>query len=78
VTLTNASAITVTVAPSLYAIGEQINFAQLGAGQVTFQGGAGVTVFQQVQQRQLRNLRAQGIQLPRLSAQPARQLVNCW
>jgi hypothetical protein len=44
VTLTNASAITVTVAPSLYAIGEQINFAQLGAGQVTFQGGAGVTV----------------------------------
>jgi hypothetical protein len=44
VTLTNASAITVTLAPSLYAIGEQINFAQLGAGQVTFQGGAGVTV----------------------------------
>jgi hypothetical protein len=44
VTLTNASAIAVTIAPSLYAIGEQINFAQLGAGQVTFQGGAGVTV----------------------------------
>lgn len=44
VTLTNASAIAVTVAPSLYAVGEQINFAQLGAGQVTFQGGAGVTV----------------------------------
>jgi hypothetical protein len=44
VTLTNASAITVTIAPSLYAIGEQINFAQMGAGQVTFQGGAGVTV----------------------------------
>jgi hypothetical protein len=44
VTLTNASAITVTLAPSLYAIGEQINFAQLGSGQVTFQGGAGVTV----------------------------------
>jgi len=44
VTLTNASAITVTIAPGLYSIGEQINFAQLGAGQVTFQGGAGVTV----------------------------------
>jgi len=44
VTLTNASAIAVTVAPSLYSVGEQINFAQLGAGQVTFQGGAGVTV----------------------------------
>jgi hypothetical protein len=44
VTLTNASPITVTVAPSLYAVGEQINFAQLGAGQVTFQGGVGVTV----------------------------------
>jgi len=44
VTLSNASAIAVTVAPSLYAVGEQINFAQLGAGQVTFQGGAGVTV----------------------------------
>ena len=44
VTLTNASPITVTVAPGLYAVGEQINFAQLGAGQVTFQGGSGVTV----------------------------------
>jgi hypothetical protein len=44
VTLTNASAITVTIAPSLYAVGEQINFSQLGAGQVTFQGGAGVTI----------------------------------
>ena len=44
VTLTNASAITVTIAAGLYSIGEQINFAQLGAGQVTFQGDAGVTV----------------------------------
>jgi hypothetical protein len=44
VTLTNASAITVTIAAGLYAIGEQINFAQLGAGQVTFQGDTGVTV----------------------------------
>jgi hypothetical protein len=44
VTFTNASAITVTIAPSLYAVGEQINFAQMGAGQVTFQGGSGVTL----------------------------------
>jgi hypothetical protein len=44
VTLTNASAITTTIATGLYAIGEQINFAQLGAGQVTFQGDTGVTV----------------------------------
>lgn len=44
VTLTNASAITVTIAPSLYSVGEQINFSQMGAGQVTFQGGSGVTV----------------------------------
>jgi hypothetical protein len=44
VTLSNASAITVTIAAGLYAVGEQINFAQLGAGQVTFQGDTGVTV----------------------------------
>ena len=44
VTLTNASPITVTIAPSLYAIGEQINFSQMGTGKVTFQGGAGVTI----------------------------------
>jgi hypothetical protein len=44
VTLTNASPITVTIAAALYAVGEQINFAQLGAGQVTFQGDTGVTV----------------------------------
>jgi len=44
VTLSNASAITVTLPPSVYAIGEQINFVQLGAGQVTFAQGAGVTI----------------------------------
>lgn len=44
VTLTNASAITVTIAAGLYAVGEQINFSQMGAGQVTFQGDTGVTV----------------------------------
>jgi hypothetical protein len=44
VTLTNASAITLTLPPSVYAVGEQINFVQLGAGQVTFAQGAGVTI----------------------------------
>jgi hypothetical protein len=47
VTQTNASAITTTIAPQasvLYPIGAQITFAQYGAGQVTIQGGSGVTV----------------------------------
>lgn len=44
VTLSNASAITLTLPPSVYAVGEQINFVQLGAGQVTFAQGAGVTI----------------------------------
>jgi hypothetical protein len=44
VTLSNASAISVTLPPSVYAVGEQINFVQLGAGQVTFAQGAGVTI----------------------------------
>jgi hypothetical protein len=44
VTLTNASAITLTLPPSVYSAGQQIHFAQLGAGQVTFAQGAGVTI----------------------------------
>lgn len=44
VTLSNASAITLTLPPSVYAVGEQINFVQLGAGQVTFAQGSGVTI----------------------------------
>lgn len=44
VTLSNASAITVTLPPSVYSAGEQINFVQLGAGQVTFSQGSGVTI----------------------------------
>jgi hypothetical protein len=44
VTLSNASAITLTLPPSVYAVGEQINFVQFGAGQVTFAQGAGVTI----------------------------------
>jgi hypothetical protein len=44
VTLTNASAITLTLPPSVYSAGQQIHFAQLGAGQVTFAQGSGVTI----------------------------------
>jgi hypothetical protein len=47
VTQTNASAITTTIAPQasvLYPVGAQITFAQFGAGQITIQGGSGVTV----------------------------------
>jgi len=47
VTQTNASAIATTIALNSsvnYPVGAQINFAQLGAGQVTIQGAGGVTV----------------------------------
>lgn len=47
VTLSNASAIAVTIPPNssvAYPTGAQINMAQLGAGQVTVSGGSGVTV----------------------------------
>ena len=46
-TLTNASAIAVTIPPNssvAYPVGAQINAAQLGVGQVTVSGGAGVTI----------------------------------
>lgn len=47
VTLSNASAIAVTIplnSSVAYPIGAQVNFAQLGAGQVTVSGAGGVTV----------------------------------
>jgi len=47
VTLSNASAITVTLPPNssvAYAAGSKIDFIQKGAGQVTFAQGAGVTI----------------------------------
>ena len=47
ITCSNASAITVTIPPNssvAYGIGTQLNFAQLGAGQVTLAAGAGVTL----------------------------------
>jgi hypothetical protein len=44
VTLNNASAITLTVPPSVFSAGDVINIAQIGAGQVTIAEGAGVTI----------------------------------
>jgi hypothetical protein len=44
VTASNASPITVTVPPSVFSAGQQINVQQIGAGQVTFAAGVGVTI----------------------------------
>jgi hypothetical protein len=44
VTLSNASAITLTVPPSVFTTGNIINIQQIGAGQVTLAQGAGVTI----------------------------------
>lgn len=47
VTLTNASAITVTIPPNssvAYPVGTILNFSANGAGQVTFAQGSGVTI----------------------------------
>lgn len=44
VTASNASAITITVPPSVFTTGNVINVQQIGAGQVTFSQGAGVTI----------------------------------
>lgn len=44
VTCSNAAAITVTIPPSIFTAGDVINVQQIGAGQVTFTQGAGVTI----------------------------------
>ena len=44
VTLSNASGITLTVPPSVFATGNIINIQAIGAGQVTLAQGAGVTI----------------------------------
>jgi hypothetical protein len=44
VTLSNGSAITLTVPPSVFTTGNIINIQQIGAGQVTLSQGAGVTI----------------------------------
>ena len=62
VTLSNASAITLTIPPNssvAYPVGAQLNLAQLGAGQVTFAGGSGVTIVSTGASVSAPNLRAQ-------------------
>jgi len=44
VTASNVSGITVTVPPSVFVAGQQINVQQINTGQVTFAQGAGVTI----------------------------------
>ena len=44
VTLSNASGITLTVPPSVFAAGNVIHIQQIGAGQVTLAEGSGVTI----------------------------------
>lgn len=44
VTLSNASGITLTVPPSVFVAGNQINIQAIGAGQVTLAQGSGVTI----------------------------------
>ena len=44
VTLSNASAITLTIPPSVFSANDSLSIAQIGAGQVTFAQGAGVTI----------------------------------
>ena len=44
VTMSNGSAITVTIPPSVFAAGEQINVQSIGVGLTTFAAGSGVTI----------------------------------
>jgi len=44
VTTSNASAVTVTVPPSIFAAGNTINVQSIGVGLTTFAAGAGVTI----------------------------------
>jgi len=44
VTTSNASAITVTIPPSVFAAGNQINVQSIGVGLTSFATGAGVTI----------------------------------
>jgi len=44
VTLNNASAITLTLPPSVFSPNDVVNITQTGAGQVTFAQGSGVTI----------------------------------
>jgi hypothetical protein len=44
VTASNASPVVITIPPSIFAVGEQINVQSIGAGLTSFAAGAGVTI----------------------------------
>jgi len=44
VTTSNAAAVTVTIPPSIFTAGEQVNVQSIGAGLTTFAAGSGVTI----------------------------------
>ena len=44
VTASNTAAITITIPPSVFTVGDVISLQQIGAGQVTFSQGSGVTI----------------------------------
>jgi hypothetical protein len=59
VTLDNVSAITLTIPPTVFSAGQLIDIQQIGAGQVTFAAGAGVTITSTGATSAAPNLRAQ-------------------
>jgi hypothetical protein len=59
VTTSNALAVTVTIPPSVFATGEQINVQSIGAGLTSFAAGAGVTITSTGATSAAPNLRAQ-------------------
>jgi hypothetical protein len=59
VTASNAAAITITVPPSIFTAGEQINVQSIGAGLTTFAAGSGVTITSTGATSAAPNLRAQ-------------------
>ena len=59
VTSSNASAVTITIPPAVFAAGEQINVQSIGAGITTFAAGVGVTITSTGATAAAPNLRAQ-------------------
>ena len=59
VTASNAAAVTITVPPSVFSAGEQINVQSIGAGLTTFAAGVGVTITSTGATSAAPNLRAQ-------------------
>lgn len=59
VTTSNVAAVTVTIPPSIFTAGEQVNVQSIGAGITTFAAGSGVTITSTGATSAAPNLRAQ-------------------